>query len=63
MERKHFGQTLPRQRASGAQPEMLTMLGKRARNAGIENVTRILSTVADPKLPAASCDLVLLVDQ
>lgn len=44
------------------QRQMLAMLARRASRAGITNVERILGTVADPKLPPASCDLILLVD-
>jgi ubiquinone/menaquinone biosynthesis C-methylase UbiE len=44
------------------QPEMLKLLGERAEAAGIENIEPILGTVIDPKLPAESNDLVLLVD-
>jgi ubiquinone/menaquinone biosynthesis C-methylase UbiE len=44
------------------QPEMLEMLAERAARERITNVERIVGTVVDPKLPAASCDLVLLCD-
>ncbi|HXS81884.1 MAG TPA: class I SAM-dependent methyltransferase [Methylomirabilota bacterium] len=44
------------------QPEMLVGLEKRAVEAGVTNVERILCGPADPKLAPASCDLVLMVD-
>lgn len=44
------------------QPEMLRLLEFRAQEAGFENIETILSGPDDPKLPAASMDLVLLVD-
>lgn len=47
---------------SDIQPEMLQMLNDRADAAGVTNLTPVLGTVVDPRLPAASCDLILLVD-
>jgi ubiquinone/menaquinone biosynthesis C-methylase UbiE len=44
------------------QPEMLSLLSKRARAAGVDNIEPILGTLIDPKLPSESCDLILLVD-
>ena len=44
------------------QPEMLDMLRVRAAEAQLDNIERVLGTVADPKLPRDSCDLVLLAD-
>lgn len=44
------------------QPEMLKMLGGRARQARLANVTPVLGSVVDPKLPEGKLDLVLLVD-
>jgi ubiquinone/menaquinone biosynthesis C-methylase UbiE len=44
------------------QPEMLEILNKRARENKIANVETILGTDRDPKLPAGSIDLILLVD-
>jgi SAM-dependent methyltransferase len=44
------------------QPEMLTLLTNEMSRIGITNVTPVLGTPTDPKLPAASVDLVLLVD-
>jgi len=44
------------------QAEMLKMLRTRAAEEGIRNITPILSTASDPKLPKGKIDLVLLVD-
>lgn len=44
------------------QPEMLDMLSKRADAKGIKNVELIAGLPHDPKLPAASCDVILMVD-
>lgn len=44
------------------QPEMLHLLAERSRAEKIRNVKPVLGTLADPKLPAESLDLVLLVD-
>ncbi len=44
------------------QPEMLELLAKRMARAGITNVVPVLGNVSDPKLPANSVDLVLMVD-
>lgn len=44
------------------QPEMLSLLRERAENEGIENITPILGSVFDPRLPDESVDLILLVD-
>lgn len=44
------------------QPEMLFFLDERARQAAIENIHLILGELHDPRLPAESCDLVLMVD-
>ena len=44
------------------QPEMLELLRKRMAAARLSNVVPVLGTETDPKLPAASFDLVLLVD-
>lgn len=44
------------------QPQMLTMLRKRCDDRKLTNVEYIESTIDDPKLPAGSCDLILLVD-
>ncbi len=48
--------------AEDIQPEMLVLLTNRMARLGITNVTPILGTTIDPKLPAASVDLVLMVD-
>lgn len=44
------------------QKQMLDMLSARAVSRGIQNIKTILGDPWDPKLPAASCDLILLVD-
>jgi SAM-dependent methyltransferase len=44
------------------QPEMLTLLRERAKEARIDNVEPILGTLIDPRLPEGELDLVLLVD-
>jgi len=63
--------TLPMARAVGAegrvfavdlQPEMLMLLRERAAEESLENLEYVEATVDDPRLPEASCDLVLLVD-
>lgn len=44
------------------QPEMLIMLRERAEKANIENITPILGSFHNPRLPAGTVDLILLVD-
>jgi SAM-dependent methyltransferase len=44
------------------QPEMLQLLTNQMAAAGISNVVPILGTITDPKLPAGSVDLALMVD-
>ncbi len=44
------------------QPEMLTLLQKRARDVRVANVETILAEPSDPKIPAGTCDLILLAD-
>ena len=44
------------------QKEMIEFLEMRAKAENISNITPVLNTEDDPKLPAASCDLILLVD-
>lgn len=48
--------------ANDLQPAMLDRLRQNASKAGIGNVVTVLGDVADPKLPANTMDLVLLVD-
>ena len=48
--------------ANDLQPEMLDQLRENAAKAKITNVVTVLGDVADPKLPANTMDLVLLVD-
>jgi SAM-dependent methyltransferase len=54
----------PRGRVFGVdiQPQMLTDLTNRLARTGITNVSPILGTDRDPRLPLASIDLALLVD-
>jgi len=63
--------TLPLAEATGStgkvfavdlQPKMLELLALRAKGKNLGNVVFVEATVDDPKLPPASCDLVLLVD-
>lgn len=44
------------------QQEMLHLLDLRVKEAGLTNVEPIPSTPIDPRLPPASCDLILVVD-
>ena len=44
------------------QPEMLTLLRGRARKHGLTNIQPVLGNVVDPRLPADSVDMVLMVD-
>ena len=44
------------------QPEMLKMLNERADAAGIDNISPILGTPIDPRLPRGEIDMILLVD-
>ncbi len=44
------------------QPQMLEMLRARLEKEDIDNVTPILGSVHDPRLPAQAIDLVLMVD-
>lgn len=44
------------------QPEMLDLLTNKMAELKITNVQPILGTITDPKLPAASVDIVLMVD-
>jgi ubiquinone/menaquinone biosynthesis C-methylase UbiE len=48
--------------ANDLQPEMLKMLAVRLARENIRNVTLVQGAVDDPKLPASSIDLVLMVD-
>ena len=48
--------------ANDIQPEMLVKLRENAARMGISNVDTVLGTASDPKLPANTMDLVLLVD-
>tara|TARA_Y100000758_G_C15730258_1_gene304423 strand:- start:25 stop:540 length:516 start_codon:yes stop_codon:yes gene_type:complete len=44
------------------QPEMLTLLRARAAKAEIDTIHPVLGTVADPRLPSKSIDVILCVD-
>jgi ubiquinone/menaquinone biosynthesis C-methylase UbiE len=44
------------------QPEMLRLMEARAADADLHNIESILGTLTDPRLPAGSLDLILLVD-
>jgi ubiquinone/menaquinone biosynthesis C-methylase UbiE len=48
--------------ANDIQPAMLEKLKKNVASRGLNNVTPVLGTVSDPKLPAGKLDLALLVD-
>src|SRR5437879_3700089 len=45
-----------------AQDEAPAMLRQRAQEEGLRNITPVLSTATDPKLPKGKIDLILLVD-
>lgn len=44
------------------QRQMLAMLKRRQEKRGLTNIELVHNTVADPRLPDRSCDLILLVD-
>jgi SAM-dependent methyltransferase len=48
--------------AVDVQPEMLTLLTNLTARQGLTNVTPVLGTATDPRLPPASVDLALMVD-
>jgi len=48
--------------ANDIQPEMLVRLKRRVADAGLSNVQAVLGTESDPKLPAKTMDLILMVD-
>src|SRR5258708_7298475 len=48
--------------AVDVQPEMLAILGKRLKSEKVTNVELVKGTETDPKLPANSVDLILMVD-
>ncbi len=65
----YYSLTMAKQVAPGGkvlavdiQPEMLHLLELRCKELGIDNVEPVLGTVADPKLPPESVDMLLLVD-
>lgn len=48
--------------AEDIQPQMIDLLRRRLTRERLDNVTAVLGTIDDPKLPADSIDLALLVD-
>ncbi len=44
------------------QPEMLEIIGRRAKRLGLTNIELVRNTPEDPRLPAGSVDLILMVD-
>ena len=44
------------------QPEMLTIIEQRMQRANIVNITRVLATETNPRLPPGEVDMVLMVD-
>jgi len=44
------------------QPEMLDLIRYKMKRTGVTNVEPVLGKIDDPKLPAASVDLILMVD-
>lgn len=48
--------------ANDIQQEMLDLLARRVRDERLANIVPVLGGVSDPRLPADSCDLILLVD-
>ncbi len=48
--------------ANDVQPEMLQILQQRAERARVTNIVLVRGTIDDPKLPAGTIDLELLVD-
>ncbi|HTS60668.1 MAG TPA: class I SAM-dependent methyltransferase [Candidatus Acidoferrales bacterium] len=48
--------------ANDIQPEMLDLLRRNMRRRHLENVEPVLGAIDDPRLPAATMDLVILVD-
>ena len=48
--------------ATDIQPGMIEILDRRIKSEGLSNVTTILGGMDDPRLPAASIDLAIMVD-
>lgn len=48
--------------AEDVQRQMIESIDRRVRREGFRNVRTVLGTYTDPKLPAESCDAVLIVD-
>lgn len=48
--------------ANDIQPEMLAILKRQLRQKNVANVETVLGTAQDSRLPAKSCDVILMVD-
>jgi ubiquinone/menaquinone biosynthesis C-methylase UbiE len=48
--------------ATDIQPGMIQLLEQRVKNEGLTNVTTILGTMDDPKLPSRAIDMAIMVD-
>ena len=48
--------------AEDIQPEMLDLVRTRSKKTGVKNVETLLGTTTDPKVPAGSADLMIMVD-
>jgi ubiquinone/menaquinone biosynthesis C-methylase UbiE len=48
--------------AEDIQPQMIEAIDRRVRREGLRNVTTVLGTPTDPKIPGGSLDAVLIVD-
>jgi len=48
--------------AIDVEPQLLSLLSNRAASAGVHNLTPVLGLPLDPRLPPASCDLILTVN-
>ena len=48
--------------AGDVEPQLLSLLRDRVASAGLHNVTPVLGLPHDPMIPAAACDLVLVVN-
>jgi len=44
------------------QPEMLAIIGKRMKQRKVDNIQLVRGTITDPKLPADTVDMILMVD-
>jgi ubiquinone/menaquinone biosynthesis C-methylase UbiE len=48
--------------ATDIQPGMIQLLDQRVKNEGLDNVTTVLGTMDDPKLPPRAIDVAIMVD-